>query len=319
MRVLKTIKSEHIIAIDIETVRVANTFDDLDEGTQGAWEYKNKQDGEIPDFKELSDLWIRTSSLYAEFSKVCAVSIAFLHEDNLYCREFYGTDEKVILEELAKSLNKMSTKGKKEGIIYRLAGHASKYFDYPFLSKRYLINGMDIPELLDSTGLKPWEQNNLCTNELWKAGGTGAGSSLQALCNVFAVPVSKVDLVGDQVGTVYYEGGLDRIGKYCSYDTVATFNIIRKWKKESIFQFDDVVYVPMEEGSKEEKVGLLEQIANSKEILPEQVDLLLEQAKPMSEDEREKFIDILSACLLDTDKKELDVDEQLLIDKIRGI
>lgn len=37
-------------------------------------------------------------------------------------------------------------------------------------------------------------------------GGTGSGSSLQALCTVLGIPVSKVDLVGDEVGAVYFEG-----------------------------------------------------------------------------------------------------------------
>jgi hypothetical protein len=41
---------------------------------------------------------------------------------------------------------------------------------------------------------------NMDTNELWKSFGTGPGSSLQALCNVLGIPVSKVDLVGDEVG-----------------------------------------------------------------------------------------------------------------------
>lgn len=34
--------------------------------------------------------------------------------------------------------------------------------------------------------------------------GTGAGSSFEALCNVLQIPVSKVDLVGDEVGKSFY-------------------------------------------------------------------------------------------------------------------
>ena len=84
---------------------------------------------------------------------------------------------------------------------------------------------------------------NLCTNELWKCGGTGAGSSLQALCNVLGVPISKVDLVGDEVGSAYFRKEFSRIGRYCSYDSVATFNVFRKFKQEDIFEFDQVQYI----------------------------------------------------------------------------
>lgn len=242
MKVLNAIKSEHIISLDIETVRLEENFENLSEGYQSAWEYKNKQDGKIPDSAELSELWNRTSSLYAEFSKICAVSLTYMHNGKLYCREVYGSNEYKLLEAVSTILNNIYVKGNAEKITYRLAGHAAKYFDYPFMCKRYAINGLNLPEIIDSTAAKPWEQTNLCTNELWKMGGTGAGSSLQALCNVLNVPISKVDLVGDEVGKAFFNGEYDRIGRYCSYDTVATFNVIRRLKKESIFEFDEVDY-----------------------------------------------------------------------------
>lgn len=240
MKVLQNIKSELLVSIDIETVRVEDKFEDLSEGYQSAWEYKNKQDGKIPDNDELAKLWERTSSLYAEFSKICAVSLTYLNpQGSLVCKEFYGENEKAILEALAITLNNMINFDP----AYRLVGHASKYFDYPFTGKRFIINGLDIPRVIDSTASKPWEQTNLCTNELWKLGGTGAGSSLQALCNVLDIPISKVDLVGDEVGTAFYNKEYERIGRYCSLDTIACFNVIRKFKKEPIFQFDDVTYI----------------------------------------------------------------------------
>ena len=248
MKVLNKIKSENLVTIDIETVRLAETFDDLDAGTQSAWEYKNKQDGKVPDNDELAEKWEQYSSLYAEFSKVCAVSLAFLHNGILYCKEFYGEDEREILLNLGATLENIFNRGKE----YRLAGHAAKYFDYPYLVKRFIINGMDIPSILDTTDAKPWEQMNLCTNELWKVGGTGPGSSLQALCNMLQVPVSKVDLVGDEVGKAFYNEEYERIGRYCSYDTVATFNVLRRFKKEPIFEFDDVKYIQVKEEKKEE-------------------------------------------------------------------
>ena len=251
MKVLSRIKSEHLVTIDIETVRLAEHFKDLDKGTQSAWEYKNKQDGKVPELKELAKLWEQTSSLYAEFSKICAVSLAYVHNGILYCKEFYGADEKEILENLALTLQNISNRGKE----YRLAGHAAKYFDYPFLVKRFIINEMDIPMILDSTDAKPWEQMNLCTNELWKVGGTGPGSSLQALCNTLKIPTSKVDLVGDEVGKAYFAGEYERIGRYCSYDAIATFNILRTFKKESIYMFRDVIYIDGQAGIKKEEIA----------------------------------------------------------------
>lgn len=241
MKLLKDIPTKNLVSIDIETVRLVDKFGELSPEWQKAWEYKNKQGGEVPYFEELADSWEKTASLYAEFSKICAISATFLSkgEDKLICKEFWGEDEAKILADFSGLLSQFSNSSKD----FRLVGHAAKYFDYPFLSKRYVINGLDIPFMLDTAHLKPWESRNLCTNaDVWKMGGTGAGSSLQAMCLALGVPVSKVDLVGDEVGAAYFRGEFERIGTYCSYDTIATFNVIRKIKKESIFAFDEVVY-----------------------------------------------------------------------------
>ena len=74
MKVIQNIKSSLIVGLDIETVRLAEEFKDLDEGFRDAWRYKNKQDGIVPTEEELSESGKRLASLYAEFSKICAVS-----------------------------------------------------------------------------------------------------------------------------------------------------------------------------------------------------------------------------------------------------
>ena len=239
MKIINQIKTSSIVAIDIETVRIANNYSELTEDYKSAWQYKNKQDGVVPSEEELGQLWIKNSALYAEFSQVCAVSLVWLNKegDNLQAKEFYGENEGVILKELAEVLNKIASSPNQ----YRLVGHASKFFDYSFLFKRYIINDLDLPSLIHESNKKPWEAANLCTNEIWKSNGTGAGSSLQALCTCLGVPVSKVDLVGDEVGAAYYRGEFKRIAEYCTLDTIAVFNIMRKWKKESIFDPNTVV------------------------------------------------------------------------------
>lgn len=322
MKLLKDIPTRHFVGIDIETVRIVEKYEDLSQEWKSAWEYKNKQSGEVPFFEELSDSWEKTASLYAEFSKVCAVSLVFMiGDEKIKYKEFYGEDEALLLTDLRAFLQRMSEGV--EGKNYRLIGHAAKYFDYPFLCKRYIINSILIPTLLDTAHLKPWESRNLCTNQdVWKMGGSGAGSSLQALCNALAIPVSKVDLVGDEVGAAYYRGEVERIAKYCTLDTIATFNVVRRVKGERVFQFDEAT--PVKEGSKKEeepivlkptlsaikakkevvkkeevvdtrepedvlfgKLPILHKILNAKEILPEtreELETLLKKKKLTKKD-----------------------------------
>jgi len=239
MKLISNINSADLLTIDIEVVRLSQDFYKLPEEFRSAWSYKNKQEGEMPTEEILSDKWEKMASLYAEFSKICAISITYLKDGILKCKSYYGTDEKEILMNFSKDLNTFQ----KFNPNYKLLGHAAKYYDYPVLCKRYIINELDIPSILDESGAKPWEMKNMDTNDLWKSFGTGPGSSLQALCTVLNIPISKVDLVGDEVGEAYFRGELERIAKYCSLDTIATFNVFRKFKKEPIFSFDEVVYV----------------------------------------------------------------------------
>jgi hypothetical protein len=310
MKLLKDIPTKNLISIDIETVRLVEKYEDLPEDWQKGWEYKNKQSGEVPYFEELADSWEKTSSLYAEFSKVCAISVTFLSKtgDKLMCKEFWGEDENKILSDLSDLLTQFNNSSKD----FRLVGHAAKYFDYPFLCKRFMINGLDTPLMLDVAHLKPWENRNLCTNQdIWRCGGSGAGSSLQAMCLAMGVPVSKVDLVGDEVGAAYFRGEFERIGTYCSYDTIATFNIIRKIKKEGIFSFNEVIYLDraVEQGETKKEELVLEEMSpllkiykatNIDEETQSKIESLLKKKK-MTKKDRVILEDILVSSYINNE------------------
>lgn len=294
MKLLNDIPTKYFVGIDIETVRKTENYEDLPEEWKSAWKYKNKQDGEVPPDEILAELWTKTASLYAEFSKVCAVSLAFLNKDEskLKVKEFFGEDEIKILTDLAIYLNRMSANSKE----YRLLGHAAKYFDYPFLGKRYVVNNLSIPTILDTAHQKPWETKNMCTNQdIWKMGGTGAGSSLQALCTVLAIPISKVDLVGDEVGSAYFRGEHSRIGRYCSMDTIATFNVVRRIKQEHVFSFEEAEYI--EDDVIPEQPPVLQRLymtGNFSEEIQQEISALIKKSN-LDLNDKENIKDIILA------------------------
>lgn len=290
MRKIANIDSNYIISLDIETVRIKEHFKDLPEEEQDSWEYKNKNNGEVPDNEVLAKMWADNASLYAEHSKVCAVSIAYLKKGVLRCKNYVSDSEVAILKELRKDLNMFRSVNPR----YTLVGHAALFFDYPFLVKRYIINRMEIPPMLDESGLPPWERKLLCTNDIWRSPGTGAGASLQAICTAMKIPVSKVDLVGDGVGKAYFNGELVRIADYCNKDVVATFNVFRVFKRESIFQFEDVEYV--NQGEVLEMVPFLSDIQKAKTITKEQAIEIDDFCKELSVSQIEIVRDILHAA-----------------------
>lgn len=232
MTYLNNINTGNIFTIDIETVRMTEHYGDLSEDFRTAWHYKQKQNGIELTEENLSKTWEKEASLFAEFSKICAVSVAFLSKDGtrILVKEFYGPDERQILSGLADLLGKID----KASPQNRLAGHAAKYFDFPFLCKRFIINGLDIPGILDTAHLKPWETKNICTNQdVWKFGGIGPGTTLQAMCTCLGLGTSKEDMTGDEVGHAYFRGEYKRISDYCNLDVVYTLKAIMKIKKEN--------------------------------------------------------------------------------------
>ena len=314
MKLLNSINSKYFVAIDVETVRIEEHYRDLSEEWKSAWSYKNKHEGVVPSAQQLSELWTNTAALYAEFSKVCAVSLSFLDntETKLLVKEFYGDDEVVILKGLAGFLDRIWSKD--QG--YRLIGHAAKYFDYPVLCKRYVINDMELPMILDTGHLKPWESKNLCTNQdIWKFGGTGPGSSLQALCTALGIPMSKVDLAVDEVGAAYFNGEYSRIGRYCSLDTIATFNIPRKIKREKVFAFDEVVY--LDEGQEEVKIPILHKLYASQQLsetIKDELREIFKKKKLLKRDKEAVKTILLSHYLSKKDKVADKAAKQLEID-----
>lgn len=218
-----------IIFIDIETVPVTYRFLDLDERGQYLWDKKTKyiQEKEEKTAEEVYD----KAGIYSEFAKVACISIGMIVQRNgeqtIRLKSFAGFDEKTLLQDFINSLAQIT--GKYPDAL--LCAHNGKEFDYPFLARRMLINGLKIPSLLNTAGKKPWEVKHLDTMELWKFGDYKHYTSLELLTYVFNIPTPKDDIDGSQVASVFYEEkDIDRIIIYCEKDVVATIQLFLRYQ-----------------------------------------------------------------------------------------
>src|SRR5205085_9610077 len=84
-------------------------------------------------------------------------------------------------------------------------GHNIKEFDLPYISRRMVINGMQLPDCLKLQGKKPWEIPHVDTMELWSFGDRKNYTSLALLAEVLGIPTPKDDISGAEVGRVYWE------------------------------------------------------------------------------------------------------------------
>lgn len=182
-----------------------------------------------PDPSSPSTLYPR-AGIYAEFGKIICISVGYLVPDgtalHLRKKSFYGDDERVLLEEFAELLNKHFSKPDS-----RLCAHNGKEFDFPWLSRRMIINNIPLPAILDTAGRKPWEVNHLDTMEMWKFGDYKSYTPLNLLTYLLGIPSPKDDIDGSQVYSVYYHlRDLPRIVQYCEKDVEALVKVFLRLK-----------------------------------------------------------------------------------------
>lgn len=234
--------SEDILFIDIETVPQKAEYGELPEHFQQLWDKKSKYFRE--ENQEAADVYER-AGIYAEFGKIICISAGLIIQKNgerfYRVKSYYDDDEKKLLLAFNNMLDKFTAKpGRK------VCAHNGLEFDYPYIARRTLINGLRLPKILDISGAKPWEIKDrlLDTLHLWKFGDYKNYTSLDLLCAVFSIPTPKDDIDGSQVAMVYYqEGNLDRIIKYCEKDTLALANLMLRYKGESIIPSENLLSV----------------------------------------------------------------------------
>ncbi len=233
---LENLLADEILFLDIETVPQQSSFDDLDEGFQHLWD-KKSTNMRKPD-ETASDIYAR-AGIYAEFGKIICISTGYLHnnsgEDHFRTKSFFGHDEKILLQEFAGMLKLFSAKKN-----IQVAAHNGKEFDFPYISRRMLINGIPLPRVLDIAGKKPWEVGFIDTLELWKFGDYKSYTSLALLTKVFGIASPKDDIDGSQVAEVYYqEKNLERIVRYCEKDVLAVAQLFQKYRGNELIKADN--------------------------------------------------------------------------------
>lgn len=227
---------DSILFLDIETVPQFSSYDQVPPPFDNLWAKKARQltkpDKFSQDEQPDPGLVYDRAGIYAEFGKIICISTGVLRNNTLWIKSFYGHEEQSLLKSFIEMLNKA-----KEKKIFYLCAHNGKEFDYPYLIRRMLINGLPVPEMLDLSEKKPWETNHLDTMELWKFGDYKNYTSLELLSAVFGIPTPKDDIEGSDVARVYWqEKSLERIVTYCQKDVITIVNLFLRLKGRPIVE-----------------------------------------------------------------------------------
>ena len=125
-----------------------------------------------------------------------------------------------------------------------LCAHNGKEFDFPYLARRMVIHGIELPQVLNLFGKKPWEVPHLDTLQLWKFGDYKHYTSLALLTEILGIPSPKDDIDGSDVARVYYEEkNLPRIVRYCEKDVLSLAQVILRFIRKPLLKEDQIVWL----------------------------------------------------------------------------
>ncbi len=243
-----------ITFIDIESVPINKDFKDNDSLCQL---YEKRFDRRV-DLSTGFDPyihWENNAGLYAEFGKIVCISIGKFvpakgtEPDKFYIRTIASRKEDELLKLASESILKANG---------TLCAHNGLEFDFPFLMRRFMINGLPVPAILDVAGKKPWDINLQDTMKMWSGTTWNYKVSLELLANIFGLPSPKKEMDGSSVADIYYDSfnvgkdelpfdketeALKKIGDYCNADVFCMANVYCKMKGFPIIREDQINYV----------------------------------------------------------------------------
>lgn len=232
---LNQLDLQNVLVLDIETVPQYASFEELPLNLQKLWDLKTRFQRKE---QETPEEFYGRAGIWAEFGKIVCISVGiFKNNKSFRVKSFYSHDEGALLNDFIHLLASQPPQ-----LI--LCAHNGKEFDFPYLGRRMLIKGLEIPPQLDIAGKKPWEVNHLDTMELWKFGDYKNYTSLNLLAAIFEIPTPKDDIDGSQVGNVYWiENDLERIRTYCQKDVITTARLLQRFKGLPFLDEEQITYV----------------------------------------------------------------------------
>ena len=216
-----------ILFLDVETVAQYPTLNEAPEPYQRLWERKAAR---FMDEGDTPESIYSKSAIFSEFGRILAISMGYFHEsseggDALRITTLIG-DERALLFEFRRRLASFNERHPN----INFCAYNGKEFDFPYIARRLLIQGITIPPSLYVAGRKPWETNFLDTFELWKFGDYKHYTSIHLLGYIFGVSELMEDMEGSMLHALYYTNGdLTKIAEYSQRKLATCAQLYRRF------------------------------------------------------------------------------------------
>jgi 3'-5' exonuclease len=154
-------------------------------------------------------------SLMPEFGVIVCVSMAIIQDDDSIKKQSVCEfDEKVLINKVHKVFDKISN-----STTLGLCGYYIKGFDIPWLNRKFLQHGLNIPKVFKNFGVKPWEMNVADLSEVWKSYSTLEHVSFDEMLYALNLESPKSLMAGKDVHRYFWElKDKEKIKEYCEAD-----------------------------------------------------------------------------------------------------
>lgn len=210
--------------IDTETVAkyalLANAPSDYRAQWFKYWRNRNKEVSESEAMDACIEAYPREAPLVPEFSQVCTIALGYFKGDGT---PKVGAKTSKDETELLGWFSDIANRGD-----YWLVAHNGRTFDFPFLTKRMLIQQTIIPKQLQTLGIKPWDMRWRDTMDIWGCGDRYNRISLDLLCFALGIESPKKSGDGAKVSELFWSDQFKRLNEYCKGGVIA---LMRVWKR----------------------------------------------------------------------------------------
>lgn len=261
-----------VLFVDIETVSgrryLMNSEGKTDDEIYDALYhmYDKRYSKQVQIGQTITEHYEKNAALYAEFGRIINITVGNYRKlkDNshaFFVKSMCSRDEAKILTDFAEVLDAIKPEA--------ICAHNGIDFDYPYIHRRTLINGLPAVDMLDMFGKNKWKaMERLHDTKLMFAGTQyNHHASLDLLAHLFGVPSPKAVMNGAMVGEVYWsmfdgvpkedlpfekeEAVLKKIGDYGVGDVVTLTKIYCKLIGST--EMDNTPIRILEYGKKEEQ------------------------------------------------------------------
>jgi predicted PolB exonuclease-like 3'-5' exonuclease len=200
-----------LLFFDIETAGRYATYEEFKlADPDGAKVYAGKC--ERMNYGDPAEGYLNKVSLFPEFGRIVCLSYGVWKNGEISIATVSDENEADLIKKVANLFHKAGA----QGMIP--CGWNIKNFDIPWVYRKCLMHGIQVPESVNTWGKKPWEVSITDLKEWWK-GFSNLDVTFEEAAYGLGIPSPKDEMHGGQVHDNYwFKDNLTGVKHYCEKD-----------------------------------------------------------------------------------------------------